>query len=61
MDERTRDKLATAIKVFLRDLIRIADEENYERDSLVRAGAEMFYTMAQISTFESFDLEGGDG
>lgn len=61
MDERTRDKLATAIKVFLHDLIRIADEENYDRDSFVRAGAEMFFTMAQISTFESFDLEDGDG
>ena len=61
MDERTRDKFATAIKDFVHDLIRIADEENYDRDSFVRAGAEMFFTMTQIGTFESYDLDGGDG
>ena len=57
MDEKTRDKLAKAIQSFLHDLLRIADEENYDRDSFVRASADLFDTMATVSTFEHFQLE----
>ena len=60
MDARTRDKLNKAIQSFLHDLLRIADEENYDRDSFVRASADLFATMAEISTFEHFQLEDGD-
>ena len=51
------DKLSGAICDFLRDLVRIADEENYDRDSFVRASADMFLKMAEISTFERFGKE----
>ena len=61
MDEQTKQKLSEAIKSFLHDLIRITDEENYDRDSFVKASADMFATMAEISTFEHFQLEDGDG
>lgn len=56
MDEQTKKKLCEAINSFLRDLIRIADEENYDRDSFVKASADMFATMAEISTFKEFDI-----
>lgn len=54
MDDKTRDKLSEAIVKFLNDLIHIADEENYDRDSFVKASADMFQTMATISTFRAF-------
>lgn len=54
MDDKTRDKLSEAIVKFLNELIRIADEENYDRDSFVKASADMFQTMATISTFRDF-------
>lgn len=54
MDEKTRDKLSEASDKFLNDLIHIADEENYDRDSFVKASAAMFKTMATISTFRAF-------
>lgn len=54
MDDKTRDKLSEAIVKFLNDLIHIADEENYDRDSFVKASADMFQTMAAISTFRDF-------
>lgn len=54
MDDKTKNKLSEAIVKFLNDLIRIADEENYDRDSFVQASADMFMTMATISTFGSF-------
>lgn len=61
MDERTRGMLAHAITDFVHELLSIADQENYDRDDFVKASAEMFSTMAEISTFEYFDLSGGDG
>jgi hypothetical protein len=42
MDETSRDKLSGAMCDFLSDVIHIADEGNYERDSFVKASAEMF-------------------
>lgn len=54
MDDKTRDKLSEASVKFLNDLIHIADEENYDRDSFVKASADMFQTMATISTFRAF-------
>lgn len=54
MDDKTRDKLSEASVKFLNDLIHIADEENYDRDSFVKASADMFQTMATIRTFRAF-------
>ena len=54
MDKKTVDKLSGAIVDFLDELIRIADEENYDRDLFVNAGADMFQAMATISTFKNF-------
>lgn len=39
MDETSRDKLSGAMCNFLSDVIHIADEGNYERDSFVKASA----------------------
>lgn len=58
MDERTKEKLADAVKKFLHDLIRIADEGYYDRDSFVRASADMLAMMAEVSIFQNFE-EGG--
>lgn len=54
MDDKTRDKLSEAVVKFLNDLLHIADEENYDRDSFVKASADIFQTMATISTFRAF-------
>lgn len=60
MDERTKEKLSVAVHNFIQNLIRIADEENYDRDSFVKASAEMFAMMAEVCTFEEFGNEDGD-
>lgn len=57
MDETNRDKLSGAMCAFLSDAIRIADEGNYERDSFVKASAEMFKMITEISTFENFKIK----
>nr|DAZ80257.1 MAG TPA: hypothetical protein [Caudoviricetes sp.] len=54
MDDKTKDKLFEAIVKFLNDLIHIADEENLDRDSFVNESADLFRTMATISTFRNF-------
>lgn len=60
MDERTKEKVAGAVVAFLDNLIRIADEENYDRSSFVRAIAEMFYLMTEISTFNEYAPKDGE-
>ncbi len=57
MDETSRNKFSGAMCDFLSDVIRIADEGNYERDSFIKASAEMFKIMTEISTFENFKVE----
>ena len=44
---------------FLNDIIRIADEGNYDRDSFVVSVANVFVNMADISTFKNFKVDGG--
>lgn len=61
MDERTREKVSEVMCDFLNAIIRIADEGDYDRDSFVTAIAHMFATMVDISTFENFKIDGGDG
>jgi hypothetical protein len=58
MNEQAKEKLSKAIGEFLKNLLRIADEENYDRDSFVQASADMFATMTEISTFREYQLEG---
>lgn len=60
MDERTREKVSKAMSDFLKDIICVADEGNYDRDSFVKAIADMFTMMAEISTFGEFNVGGGD-
>lgn len=57
MDEKTAQKLTDAIVGFLNNLVRIADEENYDRDSFVTAAADIFNTMAAVSTFKHYGEE----
>lgn len=57
MDETSRDKLSGAMCDFLSNVIHIADEGNYERDSFVKASAEMFKMITEISTFENFKVK----
>lgn len=60
MDDQTREKVSDVMCGFLNDLIRIADEGNYDRDSFVVTIAHMFKKMADISTFGNFKIDGGD-
>lgn len=54
MDERTREKLVECLHGFVCDLIKIADEENYDRDNFIQAIAQMFSVMAEIGTFQNY-------
>lgn len=58
MKERTKEKLGKAMADFINNLIRIADEENYDRDSFIKASADMFLVMTEISTFAELDPKG---
>ena len=58
MDERTRMKLTAATVDYINRLIRIADEENYDRDSFIKAATDMLGVMAEISTFGHFGTDG---
>lgn len=58
MDERTRMKLTAATVDYINRLVRIADEENYDRDSFIKAAVDMLDVMAEISTFEHFGTDG---
>lgn len=60
MDNRIGEKLNGAICNFIRELIQIADEENYDRDSFVRAIADLFSGIAEISTFQEFQIKRGE-
>lgn len=60
MDERAINKVTNAMVELLDNLIRIADEENYDRSSFVRAIAEMFYLMTEISTFKEYAPKDGE-
>lgn len=59
MDETSRGKLSDTMGDSLNDVIRIADEGGYERDSFVQAVAEMFKMMTEISTFNNFKVSDG--
>ena len=58
MDEQTRVKLTSATVDYINRLVRIADEEGYDRDNFIRAAVDMLDCMAEISTFERFGEEG---
>ena len=57
MDEKTRDKIRLAVCDFVGKIIRIADDENYDRDSLMEATVDMMATMVEISTFKNFNAD----
>lgn len=58
MDERARMKLTAVTVDYINRIVRIADEENYDRDSFIRAAADMLHVLAEISTFEHFGEDG---
>lgn len=60
MNERIAEKLSKAIGDLLQNLVRIADEENIDRDSFVKASADMLVMMSEICTFKEFGNEGCD-
>lgn len=43
-------------KKFIPEIIRIADTYNYDRDSLIKYVADLFSTMAEIATFENYNV-----
>ena len=61
MDNQTREKLTVATIDYTNRLCRIADEENYDRDSFIRAAVDMLDWMAEISTFEHYGEEANNG
>lgn len=56
MDDLTIKKVNDVMCRTLNDLIRIADEGNYDRDSFMESVADMFGTMVSVSTFENYKL-----
>ena len=60
MDNQTIEKVSNVMCEFLNDIIRIADEGNYDRDSFVASVANVFVNMADVSTFKNFKVDGGD-
>ena len=61
MDKLTSEKVSEVMCDFLKAIICIADEGDYDRDSFVKATADMFATLVKIGTFENFKTAGGDG
>lgn len=57
MDKKTRDKINLAVCDFVNKVIRIADEDNYDRDSLMEATVDMLGVMVEISTFKNFNAD----
>lgn len=41
-------------KNFIPEIIRIADIYNYDRDSLIKYVADLFFTMAEVATFKNW-------
>ena len=53
MDERTRERVNTAITSFLESLVVIADAGNYDRDSFLKASIAMVNFMLEVCTFKN--------
>lgn len=57
MDKRTKSKISNAVCDFIKEIVLIADEENYDRDSLIKEAVDMLGVMVEISTFKHFDVD----
>lgn len=57
MDERSTERVATAITSFLGSLVAIADEGNYDRDSFIKASMDMLQFMIEVCTFKNDECE----
>lgn len=57
MDERSRERVVTAITSFLESLVAIADAGNYDRDSFLKASVDMMQFMLEVCTFKNCESE----
>lgn len=57
MDERSRERVVTAITNFLESLVAIADAGNYDRDSFLKASIDMMQIMMEVCTFKNCECE----
>lgn len=57
MDERSRERVVTAITSFLESIVAIADAGNYDRDSFLKASIDMMQIMIEVCTFKNYECE----
>ena len=57
LGEEELEEVANLIsKIIIPELVRIADTYNYDRDSLIKYVADLFSTMAEVATFENYNI-----
>lgn len=59
-EKELSDLFAPIVKELIFMLLTVADKNNYDRDSFVKAFAKMFKTISEIATFETFEKGGDD-
>jgi len=57
MTDKEVDAHATAVNEIIKILVDTADKLNFDRDSYIKATLEQMQFMAEISTFEKFEVE----
>lgn len=55
MDENTLEKVTDSIVDFINCINLIADEENYDRDFLIKATAEILTIITETCTFNNYE------
>ena len=57
MNEKEKEALSGSICRFIHELVQQADEFNIDRDSYIKAAADLLCVMSSVSTFKHFDVE----
>lgn len=57
MNEKEKEALSGSICKFIHELVQQADEFNIDRDSYIKAAADLLCVMSSVSTFKHFDVE----
>lgn len=57
LGEEELEEVANLIsRIIIPKLVRIADTYNYDRNSLIKYVADLFSTMAEVATFENYNI-----
>ena len=57
MNEKEKEALSGSICRFIHELVQQADEFNIDRDSYIKAAADLLCVMSSVSTFKHFGVE----